>query len=153
MQSPVELPVLNLPRYEYEIKSKEGKSFIYDFLRKKMVVLTSEEWVRQHFVRFVIDELSYPKSLIKIESGIGYNTLQKRSDIKIFDRTGAPFAIVECKASNVSITKETFDQAATYNKTFGAPYLIVTNGMQHFSSEINFEKKTSKFMEGFPIFE
>ena len=117
-----------------------------------MVVLTQEEWVRQHFVHFLIHELGYPKSLIKIESGVGYNQLQKRSDIKIYDRKGLPFAIVECKASTISITKKTFDQVATYNKTFRAPYIIVTNGLQHFSSEINFEKNTSKFMEDFPVF-
>lgn len=117
-----------------------------------MVVLTPEEWVRQHFIHFLINELNYPKSLIKIESGVGYNRLQKRSDIKIFDRNGSPFAIVECKASTVPITKDTFDQVATYNKTFRAPYIMVTNGMEHFSSTIDFETNTSKFMEGFPVF-
>ncbi len=117
-----------------------------------MVVLTPEEWVRQHFVHFLISELSYPKPLIKIESGIGYNQLQKRSDIKVYDRNGSPFAIVECKAATIPINQNTFDQVATYNKTFRAPYIIVTNGMEHFSSEINFEENTSKFMEGFPVY-
>jgi len=149
----VELPELNLPKYEHQINNKEGKLFIYDFYRKKMVVLTPEEWVRQHFVHFLVNELNYPKSLIKIESGIAYNQLQKRSDIKVYDRAGNPFAIVECKASTIAINKETFDQAATYNKTFQAPYIMVTNGMQHFCSEINFEENTSKFIDGFPNFE
>jgi len=149
----VELPELNLPKYEHQIKNKEGKLFIYDISRKKMVVLTPEEWVRQHFVMFMINELKYPKSLIKIESGIGYNQLQKRSDIKVYDRNGDPFAIVECKASKIAITKKTFDQVATYNKTFQAPYVMVTNGMEHFCSEINFEENTSKFMKGFPVYE
>ena len=148
----MELPVLNLPEYKHLIKNKEGKPFIYDFIRKKMVVLTQEEWVRQHFVHFLINKLDYPKSLIKIESGIGYNRLQKRSDIKIYDRNGVPFAIVECKAPNIPISKKTFDQVAVYNKTFRAPYIMVTNGMEHFSSEVDFETNTSKFMEGFPVY-
>jgi len=148
----VELPVLNLPRYEHQIKNKEGKSFIYDFSRKKMVVLTPEEWVRQHFVHFMINVLSYPKSLIKLESGIGYNQLQKRSDIKVYNRDGEPFAIVECKAASISIGKETFDQVAVYNKTFRAPFIIVTNGMEHFSCEIDLQSGTTKFMEGFPVY-
>jgi hypothetical protein len=149
----VELPVLNLPRYEHRIKNKEGKSFIYDFSRKMMVVLTPEEWVRQHFVHFMIKELSYPKSLIKLESGIGYNQLQKRSDIKVYNRAGEPFAIVECKAANIAIGKATFDQVAVYNKTFRAPYIIVTNGLEHFSCEIDLQKGSTKFMEGFPVYE
>ncbi len=148
----MELPVLNLPKYELQIKNREGKPFIYDCARKKMVVLTPEEWVRQNFMHFLINELKYPKSLMKVESGLGYNQLQKRSDVKVFDRSGSPFAIIECKAPSVKISKEAFDQAATYNKTFRAPYIIVTNGMEHFCSSIDFETGTSKFIDGFPNF-
>jgi len=117
-----------------------------------MVVLTPEEWVRQHFVHFMINELKYPKSLIKIESGIGYNNMNKRSDIKIHDRAGKPFAIVECKSSTVKIDKSVFDQVAIYNMTFKAPYIMVTNGEEHYCSQIDFSTKTSNFIEGFPEF-
>lgn len=102
---------------------------IFDVIRKKYIVLTPEEWVRQHFIHFLINSYKYPKSLMKVESGLKYNNLQKRSDIQVYTRKGHPFLIVECKASNVKLDSKVIDQAALYNKSIGADYIIVTNGM------------------------
>src|SRR5690606_27113443 len=89
---------LNLPSFEYRIKKTEEKTFIFDEIRKKFVVLTPEEWVRQHFVHYMIGHLRYPRALINVETGLAYNQLRKRSDIVLYDRTGKPWMIVECKA-------------------------------------------------------
>lgn len=102
---------------------------IFDVIRKKYIVLTPEEWVRQHFIHFLINSYKYPKSLMKVESGLKYNNLQKRSDIQVYTRKGHPFLVVECKASNVKLDSKVIDQAALYNKSIGADYIIVTNGM------------------------
>ena len=89
---------LNLPDFDYKLKKAEGKVWIFDVIRKKYLVLTPEEWVRQHVVHFLITHKKYPKALIKLEGGLNYNQLQKRSDIVVFDREGKPWMIMECKA-------------------------------------------------------
>src|SRR5437868_14722578 len=111
---------LNLPPCEFNLKEIDGKLSIYDSLRKKYLVLTPEEWVRQHFIHFLINQYHYPKSLIKIESGHTYNQLSKRSDIIIYDRYGKVFLLVECKSAKSKISQKTFDQVATYNLTLKA---------------------------------
>ncbi len=123
------MDVLNLPRFEIQVKELEKGTSIFDVIRKKYIVLTSEEWVRQHFIHFLINSYQYPKSLMKVESGLVYNTLQKRSDIVVYSRTGHPFLLVECKASYLKLGSKVIDQAAAYNKSLGAEYIIVTNGM------------------------
>ena len=120
---------LNLPRFAIRIKESEKGTVIFDVIRKKYVVLTPEEWVRQHLVHYLIDHKGYPKSLIKVESGLKYNQLQKRSDVLVFDRTGKPFLLVECKSSVIKLNRDVIYQGATYNKTIGARYLLVTNGL------------------------
>ena len=118
---------LNLPVADLSIKTIDGKEHIFDILRKKHLVLTPEEWVRQHFVHLLLNQYKYPKSLFKIESGLKYNQRNKRSDILVFDRSGNPFLLVECKAHNVKVTQSAFDQAAVYNQTIKAPYLCAHN--------------------------
>src|SRR5690349_1542646 len=120
---------LNLPAFEYQLKKEEGKVWIFDNLRKKYLVLTPEEWVRQHFVNYLIQERKYPRALIKLEGGLSYNTLAKRSDIVVFDREGKPWMIVECKAPDVVISDGTLRQASMYNAQLKAKYLAVTNGL------------------------
>lgn len=143
---------LNLPTYSFKLKSNENKTLIFDNLRKKHVVLTPEEWVRQHFVQFLIEEKNYPISLIAIEKQLTINNLKKRTDIVIFSSDGHPNIIVECKAPKIKITQATFDQIARYNLKLNAKYLIVTNGLQHFFCMLDKEKETYIFLQDIPSY-
>jgi len=141
---------LNLPTYKFRIKSSENKLFIFDIIRKKYVVLTPEEWVRQHFVWFLIEEKKYPISLIAVEKKLTINKLTKRTDILIFNTGGKPDIIVECKAPSIKITQDTFDQIARYNLKLNANYLITTNGLEHFYSKMDFENECYIFLKDIP---
>ena len=141
---------LNLPQYSFRLKSKENKLYIFDPLRKKDILLTEEEWVRQNFVQFLIQEKSYPPTLIGVEKQIKLGKLIKRCDILLFDRKGQPSAIVECKAPQVKIGQETFDQIARYNMGLRAKYLVVTNGMQHYCCLMDHKAETFVFIEELP---
>lgn len=143
---------LNLPSVAFTVKKADGKVWIFDVIRKKFVVLTPEEWVRQHFVQYLISDLHYPKSLIKIEGGLFYNTRQKRSDIVVFDRDGNPWMVVECKSPDVKITSQTVLQASVYNATLQAPYMTLTNGLVHFCAEVNWMEGTSHLVDLLPTY-
>ncbi len=143
---------LNLPHINIETREVDGKLMIFDTLRKKYIVLTPEEWVRQHFVHYLIAEKGFPKSLIKLEGGLHYNKMSRRSDILVYDRKGAPFLLVECKASKVPISEKTFSQAAQYNSSIKAPFLLVTNGMIHYCCRIFHESKTYEFLDDVPAY-
>ena len=127
------MKTLNLPEVEFKIRKKEANYEIFDVIRRKYVVLTPEEWVRQHFIHYLINVLSYPKSLIKVENGLVYNKLLKRSDIVTYDANAQPQLLVECKSFKVEINQSTLNQATMYNKTLCAPYLVLTNGIKHYS--------------------
>ncbi len=144
---------LNLPKYEPTLKKEEGKIWIFDVIRKKYIVLTPEEWVRQHFINYLITELKYPKSLFRIEGSLTYNKLQKRSDILIFDRLGKAWMLIECKSPTIKLNQKAFNQVAVYNMTIGARYLAVTNGMAHFVCEAASLGNEPKFLSSFPPFE
>jgi len=141
---------LNLPSYDFNIKNSENKPYIFDISRKKFIVLTPEEWVRQHFVKYLIAEKKYPLSIIAIEKQLVINNRKKRTDILIFDSNGNPDIIVECKAPSIKITQATFDQIARYNLKLNATYLIVTNGLQHFYCQMDFENETYVFLKDIP---
>jgi|TARA_B110000908_G_C10250129_1_gene451479 hypothetical protein len=141
---------LNLPNYKFRIKSNENKALIFDNLRKKYMVLTPEEWVRQHFVQFLIQEKKYPVSLIALEKQLTINNRKKRTDILVFNKEGYPEIIVECKAPKIKITQATFDQIARYNLKLKANFLIVTNGLEHFYCKMDFEKETYIFLKDIP---
>ncbi|MEP2023167.1 MAG: type I restriction enzyme HsdR N-terminal domain-containing protein [Reichenbachiella sp.] len=143
---------LNLPRFQFKVKETERGREIWDEFRKKYVVLTPEEWVRQHFLKFLNDYLKYPKSLLKTEFEIKYNKLKKRPDIVAYDRQGQPLLVVECKAPAVKISNDTFQQAAIYNQTLKARYIVITNGMDHFCSEQNLETGTFQLIEKIPVY-
>jgi hypothetical protein len=144
---------LNLPPVEFKIKKASGKHFILDQIRKKYVALTPEEWVRQNFVHHLINDLKYPKSLFKVESGLKFNKLQKRSDILVHDREGKPWMLVECKSPDIKLTQKAFNQIAVYNMTIGAKYLAVTNGMVHFCCLTKSIGEEAVFLDSFPSFE
>ena len=141
---------LNLPTYQFKLKSNENKTLIFDNLRKKYVVLTPEEWVRQHFVEFLIQEKKYPVSLIAIEKQLTINNRKKRTDILVFNSDGNPDIIVECKAPSIKITQDTFDQIARYNLKLNANYLVVTNGLQHYFCQLDIENETYVFLQEIP---
>ena len=141
---------LNLPKYSFRIKNKENKLYIFDRIRKKDLVLTDEEWVRQNFVSFLHEDKKYPLSLIAIEKQCLVNELTKRTDILVFDKTGAPHIIVECKAMHVKISQDVFDQIARYNMTLKAKYLVVTNGLEHYYCQMNHDLKQYDFLKELP---
>lgn len=141
---------LNLPSFALKIKEENGISYIFDQIRKKYLVLTPEEWVRQHLIHFLINVKNYPRSLMKLEGGLKLNHLQKRSDILLFNTQGEKILLVECKAPSVKINQDTFDQIARYNFVHKVEWLLVSNGMQHFCCRIDYEKKTYSFVEELP---
>ncbi|WP_439128828.1 type I restriction enzyme HsdR N-terminal domain-containing protein [Polaribacter sp.] len=141
---------LNLPFFQFKIKNKENKTLIFDSLRKKYLVLTPEEWVRQHFVKYLIDHKKYPTTLIALEKQLVINNRKKRTDILIFDANGKHDIIVECKAPSIKITQDTFDQIARYNLKLRANYLIVTNGLEHFYCKMDFDNETYIFLKDIP---
>lgn len=144
---------LNLPTYDHNIKQQGDKTLIFDVIRKKYVVLTPEEWVRQHFIHYLISDLNYAKGLIKIEGGLLYNSLQKRSDILTYGRDAKPFMLVECKAPEVALSQATFRQAAMYNKTINARYVVLTNGFEHSCFTFNQTSNKVEFLDTIPSFE
>jgi hypothetical protein len=141
---------LNLPTYKFKLKSNENKTLIFDNLRKKYVVLTPEEWVRQHYVSYLIEEKKYPTSLIAIEKQLVINNRKKRTDILVFNSDGKPEIIVECKAPSIKLTQVTFNQIARYNLKLKANFLILTNGLEHFYCKMDFEKETYIFLKEIP---
>ncbi len=141
---------LNLPEYSFKTKSNEKHTFIFDKVRKKYVVLTPEEWVRQNFIAYLIEEKKYPISLIAVEKQLTINNLKKRSDILIFSSEGLPNILIECKSPTIKISQDTFDQIARYNLKLHANYLIVTNGLQHYFCQIDIENKTYIFLKNIP---
>jgi hypothetical protein len=141
---------LNLPKYSFRIKNRENKLYIFDKIRKKNVVLTEEEWVRQNFVEFLHREKKYPLSIIALEKQCMVNKRIKRTDILIFDKFGNPDIIVECKAPQINIDQATFDQIARYNMELNARYLVVTNGMEHFYCQMDHREKQYTFLKEIP---
>lgn len=141
---------LNLPSFEYKLKDANGKVWIFDGIRKKYVVLTPEEWVRQHFINYLIDHIHYPKALLRVEAGLKYNKLSKRSDIVVYDRNGMPWMVVECKAPDIVIDEKSAMQVSIYNKTLKATYVVLTNGMKHLCFDVS---KEIKSLSELPAFE
>ncbi|WP_062055255.1 type I restriction enzyme HsdR N-terminal domain-containing protein [Aquimarina longa] len=141
---------LNFPEYQFRFKNSENKVSIFDRIRKKFIILTPEEWVRQHTLRYLIEEKKYPKSLINVEKLIKFNGLNKRYDIIIFNPDGSIFLIVECKSANVKITQNVFDQIARYNLALDAEYLMITNGIDHYYCQMSYTDKQYTFLKNIP---
>lgn len=141
---------LNFPKYSFRFKSSENKLSVFDEIRKKFVLLTAEEWVRQHVVQFLLQHKNYPKSLINVEKVIKVNDLVKRYDLVVYNPDGSIFLLVECKAPSVVITQETFNQIARYNLVLKAKYLMVTNGLNHYFCQMDFKEQKYIFLEDLP---
>jgi len=118
--------------YTFRIETRENQSFIFDEVRKKMVVLTPEEWVRQHIIHFLLFDRKYPRALLAVEKGVTINGLKRRFDIVVFDRAGSPKIIIECKAPEEPLNEKVYQQIAVYNLSLQADYLWVTNGSTNF---------------------
>lgn len=146
------MQVLNLPTYNFKLKSNEKQTLIFDILRKKYFVLTPEEWVRQHIVQYLLHEKKYPSTLIALEKQLLVNNQKKRTDILVFNAMGLPHLIVECKAPHIPITQETFDQIARYNLKLNANYLMVSNGLTHYFCKMDFEKESYVFLAELPAY-
>ncbi|MFS2188338.1 type I restriction enzyme HsdR N-terminal domain-containing protein [Mucilaginibacter sp. Mucisp84] len=144
------LQPLNLPPYPFKISDDNGTLTLFDEIRKKTIIITPEEWVRQHFVQYLIKQKNYPRSLIKLEGGLKLNTLQKRTDIVVFNPAGQRILMVECKAPSVTIDQKTFDQIARYNMVHKVSLLAVSNGLQHYYCTIDHEKCTYQFIQELP---
>jgi len=145
-----QLQPLNLPPFPFKISDSNGQLTLFDEIRKKHVIITPEEWVRQHFVQYLINQKKYPRSLIKLEGGLRLNGLPKRTDIVVFNPAGEKILMVECKAPSVNINQKVFDQVARYNITHKIAILAVTNGLQHYYCTIDFEKQGYQFIENLP---
>ena len=139
---------LNFPEYAFRFKNTENKVAIFDEIRKKFIILTPEEWVRQHFVAFLCNQLKYPAAMMALEKGFKLNGRAKRADLVVHDRAGAPWMVVECKASHIQLNESAFYQAAAYHQKLNIRFLVVTNGMKHYCC--SFENETFNFIEGFP---
>ena len=143
---------LNFPAYSFRFKNSENKVSIFDQIRKKFILLTPEEWVRQHTVEYLVQEKKYPLSHINVEKLIKINDRNKRYDIVVFKTNGEIFLLVECKAPEISISQTTFDQIARYNMILKADYLMVSNGLNHYFCQMDYENEKYIFLEELPSF-
>jgi hypothetical protein len=145
---------LNLPEYSFQIKNSEkDQPYILDVIRKKYVLLTPEEWVRQHILRYLTEEKGFPVSLISVEAGVKVNRLKRRYDALIRNRYGDPLVLVECKSPTVQIRQATFDQVVAYNHSIKAGYLLITNGLKHYFCKLDPENRDYSFMDSIPLYE
>ena len=141
---------LSFPNYEFRIKNKHNKKYIFDQIRKKFVLLTSEEWVRQNCIMFLINDKKIPKGLINVEKKIKINSLTKRYDIIVYKSNGRVFLLVDCKSPDIIINQKTFNQIAIYNYEVVSDFLMVTNGIQNYYCSIDYSNQCYKFVKDFP---
>jgi len=142
--------LLNLPQYTFRIKDKLDRKLIFDGFRRRWVALSPEEWVRQNFVRYLTDEKHYPATLVAIERSLRMNQRDFRTDIVLFSKSGNPLVVVECKAPEVKITQQVFDQIARYNLDLRVNYLIVTNGLVHYCCRFDQAQLNYTFLPEIP---
>ena len=148
----MKMPHLNLPKVALKTKSVEGTIQVFGQVRKKYFVLTPEEWVRQHFIYYLNKEKNYPMGLMEVEKMIKYNSMQTRADIVLYNKEGKSNMIVECKAPEVKITQDTFNQIAKYNFQLKVDFLVVTNGIKHYCCQMDYEKNEITFLDDIPVF-
>lgn len=144
-----------MPDYSFSVKcDANGRKQIFDELRKRWIALTPEEWVRQNFIRYLIEDKNYPPGLIGVEVTFKMNSLTRRTDILVYNRMGNPLLIVECKAPDVKIDNKAFDQIVAYNFKFKLRYIVVTNGLKHFACRICGDKAPEyEFLKSIPVYD
>ena len=143
---------LSLPIFEHKIQSSKTGYQIFDVVRKKYVRLTPEEWVRQHFLHYLLGHLAYPQALVRLEQGIQYNQLWHRPDIVVYSRLARPLMLVECKAPHININQEAWEQIARYNAHCHAQLLVITNGIEHFCWRLDYERGNHTRLQEIPCF-
>ena len=146
------MQALNLPKTDLKIATKDGKQQVFDILRRKYVALTPEEWVRQHFVRFLIQQKGYPAECIGNEVTITLGRTRKRCDTIVYGSHAEPMMIIEYKSPQTEITQQVFDQISRYNIRLKVRWLIVSNGLQHFCCQIDYESGNVLFAEDIPAY-
>ncbi len=146
------METLNFEHYPMSIKNKENKRYIFDVIRKKDLLLTPEEWVRQHCIQFLLQEKKYPVSLINVEKSIQVYGQMKRYDIIVFTPNGKVKTLVECKAPHIPLDQAVFDQIARYNLQVDSEFLMVTNGLQHIYCQLDYHQKTYHFLRELPAY-
>jgi len=144
------MEVLNLPKTDLKLQRKGNRITVFDILRKKYVVLTPEEWVRQHFIHFLIGQKGYNASCIANEVALNLNNTQKRCDTVVYDAQARPVMIVEYKAPHIPINQRVFSQISRYNMKMRVRWLVVSNGMQHYCCKVNYEDETYEFLSDIP---
>ena len=144
------MPQLNLPNVDLKTKLVKGTTQVFDIVRKKYLILTAEEWVRQHFIHFLHLEKNYPLGLMGVEKLVKYNNMSTRADIVLCTNEGRPNMIVECKGPNVAISQDTFYQIAKYNFNLKVQYLVVTNGLKHYCCKVNYDSDKIDFLKEIP---
>lgn len=147
------MKTLNLPKTEFKIISRGEKLNIFDILRRRYVTLTPEEWVRQHFIHFLIEYKGYPAARMGNEISLDLNGTQKRCDSVLYDKEARPIMIIEYKAPHIPITQETFQQISRYNMKLHVPWLIVSNGMEHYCCQVDYEKGEYHFLSDIPQYD
>jgi hypothetical protein len=149
----MQLPELSFPSFDYRLRNHGKITQIFDVVRRKYVALTPEEWVRQNLLHFLINYKKFPKSLIAVERKIKVNNLTKRFDVLVYNKHAKPLLMVECKAPDVAINQNSFEQIARYNMTAKVNYLVVTNGLETYFCMLNFEKNNYQFLNEIPEYE
>ena len=141
---------LNLPTFDAKIRKSKHGFEIFDILRRKYITLTPEEWVRQHFVNYLITEKNYPASLMANETSIKLNSLSRRCDTVVYNNQLTPLVVIEYKEPNVAVSQQVFDQIARYNIVLRVKYLIVSNGLSHYCCEMDYENQTFTYLSEIP---
>lgn len=145
-----EMQPLNFPTLNIQMRNNGQRQEIWDNVRKKWLLLTPEEWVRQHLIQYLHTDKGFPLSLMAVEKTIDLYGMKKRYDLVIYNNNGTPMLLAECKAPEVTISQAVFEQAARYNITMKVPYLLITNGLSHYCCSIDLEKGTSQFLQDIP---
>ena len=144
---------LNLPKYGIKIANENGHLTIFDVLRRKYVALTPEEWVRQHFVHYLIGQRVYPLTLMANEIQLAIGNKKLRCDSVLYDRSLKPRMIIEYKAPTVNITQKVFDQITVYNMLLHVDYLVVSNGIKHYCCQMDYDNQKYLFLEDIPDYQ
>ncbi len=146
----IPFPRLNLPLVKLQIKKKLDKLYVFDITRKKDLLITPEEWVRQHIIHYLNKQYNYPYSLMSSEGALTINKNLQRYDLLCFGNNGKPLILVECKAPEIKLTQAVFDQAARYNYQIKAPFILITNGLDHYICEVDLQNETYHFLTKIP---
>ena len=144
---------LNLPPANLKLSENDGQTYVFDTLRRRPIKLTPEEWVRQHFVHFLMEHKGYPMGLLANEVTLTLNGTTKRCDTVLYDQHARPQMIVEYKAPHIALTQRVFDQICRYNIVLHVPYLIVSNGIKHYACRVDYEQQAYEFLREIPSYE